>query len=246
MAKLYENSESDEEFPELSTILRRPRQSSPNTTGKGYGKKRVIAEDGELRQSQSIQEYAKNLPEIITKITCNEKPTSKQRPLKLAHVNSLLLSVNRAEKQKKTTGAKTDQAEYSPRLRPTPKRVIKSSIGEDDSTSTLHGLSMPKGGESIDDLSDFVLEDSTDDSDDDDEKTSLRVHVKKPEELNLTCSPSRGATIGLTSPKRPTSVLRSKPGRRIDSQVSENYVEGEPGAQLKLWVLAHREGFDSC
>lgn len=238
MAKLYENSGSDEEFPELSTILRRPRQSSPSTTGKGRGKereRRIIAGDGEFRQSQSIQEYAKNLPEIITKVTCNEKPTSKQRPLKLAHVNSLLLSVNRAEKQKKTTGAKPDRAGYSPRLRPTPKRVIKSSIDEDDSTSTLHGLSMPKGRESIDDLSDFVLEDSTDDSDDDDEITSLRVHVKKPEELNLICSPSRGATIDLTSPKRPTSVLRSrKPGRRNDSQVPENYVEGEPGAQLKL------------
>lgn len=178
MARIHDNS--DEELPPLQEVINKHRRTV-STDAQFARNDRPVTGPDLFRSPEKRHSPRKNA--IISNVTASdsaafvpkgcvlssasglEKEARVQRPLRVAHVNSLLLPVNpaqstRVRSPKKTTG-KVEGANEQLRIgrsRLTPRRTVKSGVGHDlevfaEQENVLEGferlkLGKEEGGES--------------------------------------------------------------------------------------------------
>lgn len=172
MARLRAVCDSDEEFPDVSTILRRSGTDIPQAPTKvltkdpgnkvplGYNKSKNIV------QVPAAYEDDSDLPKNITNVLCNKKQSSRQRPLGTALVNSLVRPITdgRLAKAKNPgSGTSTDSLNDGRQVRSSPRRTARQRINYRVFIS--EGTTSGSENESyFDDVSDFVVNDSASES----------------------------------------------------------------------------------
>lgn len=164
MAKLHQENDSDGEFPELSAIIGLSKKTDQgqlplSATARGQ-ERRKIAAGGICGDSMfGSRVLAKEGPATASH---DEKQVKKQRPLKIAHVNTLLLPISSGPTQTTKSVQRTlddSDSEEEP-VRPTPRRVAKKRIDYSAFTSALSTALDSDDEQSFDDLSDFIVRDS--------------------------------------------------------------------------------------
>ncbi|MCJ1249445.1 hypothetical protein MMC30_006669 [Trapelia coarctata] len=183
MARLHEASDSDDELPELSTILNaartKPRdvqtkhpspKKAQRTTTPSYNAKTT---DGESVDSLII---APPFPERVLKASSNDSQARIQKPLRLAHVNSLLLPTQHSHTSRGSptkspvklqpipSVLETEKSRNVRSVRDTPKRgaarkVDFRAFAEDLREALLEEEEEEGDDTEEDDLSDFIVSD---------------------------------------------------------------------------------------
>ena len=173
MVRLNVNYDSDEEFPDIDTILHLSGKIVPQTPRKQVEKEhrsRALPKSGIAQES--VKEYvaqkaACDVSKSVTKVSCNEKQMRRQRPLGAVHINSLLrprtvtspAEVNEPEYSTKSSGLNDDR-----QVRSSPRRTARQPVNYKIPIPELSSAS-GSGEESYDDdLSDFIVNDSASES----------------------------------------------------------------------------------
>ncbi|KAL8873798.1 MAG: hypothetical protein Q9174_000784 [Haloplaca sp. 1 TL-2023] len=151
MARLRALTESDDELPELATLLDRCAVA-PRTKGQEYPGHRSKTQKSEQRL-------------ILPNSPSDKKILPKQRPLKVAHVNSLLLPLTKGD----ISGPRSSNNNKNLwAARPT--NNAKKRISSVSSSNTSEN-----GEDQSDHMSDFVVPDSDGDSEEDSKNTSIQL-----------------------------------------------------------------------
>lgn len=266
MARLNEASCSDEEFPELSTILhsvnRSPMKPAGGRIQKEQGSKSIACgKDGSSPSTdQSTYDGIFRHPKSATKSSCDGKQPRKQRPLRLAHVNSLLSTTKEKVHKSYDLGQYPDSKQIDIQQL-TPRRTGRTLWNRNKFASVLKSKIGSEDDQSSDGLSDFIVDDST--SDDEDVRVRVRLRTSKQQPRNDSSSTEgrlvskilqptiidlsspkkatlQSSTIDLDSPKKAASTLRSTNStsktiiENRESWLSESLFEGQPPAFLRL------------
>ena len=171
MARLNDLTESDDEFPELSTLLRlggADIKRSGRTSDKDHNSdvSPKSKEDTKCKDRASVRPLATDAPRSVTKASCDEKRSKRQRPLeplKFAMGNSQRLPVTNGLPS--STGSLARRNEDSTNIdsvRSSPRRKAKVPVNYSIFTPALadSGSSISDGEESFTDLSGFIVPDS--------------------------------------------------------------------------------------
>ena len=169
MARLHEIGESEDELPDLSKILvpvnkskHRVQNDQPSSTEpRGATKARVHSRSPSRRLADRSLHVRPIKGGVET--SSGDQQARKQKPLRLAHVNSLLLSnVHGPSKSTKQRVIAKNRSEDEESSRQTPGRTIAQTV--DFTNSFVADLQDPlestDDDTSIDDLSDFIVNDS--------------------------------------------------------------------------------------
>ena len=221
MARLHEEDGSGDELPELSTIMASYGKSllkeplSAKTPGKASKKEQ---EDGK---------YRFQAPAGFTGPSCDERQSRKQRPLSVSLVNSLLLPISDSltkSPNQKFSDPKNLTCKRA--VRSTPRRTIKPALEYNASSSTDGDTSDSETAATFDDLSDFIVDDSTTDAEAQPiqpTRSSKKLHRRSRKEPRLGPEKSLSTAnnqsfveriryptvVDLTSPTRDSSVPNS-------------------------------------
>ncbi|KAL8760325.1 MAG: hypothetical protein Q9199_000107 [Rusavskia elegans] len=146
MVKINRIIDSDDEFPELSTIIAEGTLS--------FQKQRARIQEPKGNTSTNPSEHPSSSIHGLnstTKISDEKHEGKKQRPLKIAHVNSILLSLTSRD------ALPTDPSKG--RTRPNVRKSVK---GPPKQTPLLSSINFPIDSDdwSSDHMSDFVVDDS--------------------------------------------------------------------------------------
>ena len=220
MARLHQQNDSDDELPELSTIMGLPwravqRKLPSSATTRGQEHRNKVPSIDEEKSTVNLRALDE---EGVTRAACDEKQVQKQRPLKIAHVNSLLLPISSGPIQ--ANGKVEKSSEYSESeepIRPTPRRAAKHGVDYTAFTSALRTALDSDEDQSFDDLSDFIIRDSDCESDawplKSPRKYIRRSPNKSPHASDTTRYPPKNTlqsrAIDLTSPRRGGPVILS-------------------------------------
>lgn len=269
MARLNEASDDDEELPELSTLLnagrRKPREaqtsrSSPRKAQRTTPGHRTKTTDDESARNMTA---SLSLSENALETASNDSQARIQKPLRLAHVNSLLLPtlhskaapIKSPRKLQATVSIVEIEKSGSGRgVRDTPKRRAAQKVDFTAFAEDLRIALQQEGGrdgeeeeeeeEEDDELSDFIVSDDAREEELRRPRGMGRSWKKlqsrrfdesglKNDGLEGTPKP-RSAVIDLTSPEKAIQTTAShKPRPQSTSQ--EDFTE-DPGANLKLYV----------
>ena len=265
MAKLSEKGHSEEDLPTLETIPGatkvedKPRESAQ--TLKSQKEQRcpksseAARSKGNERSSPSKKRVTAS-PSRTVAATSNERQARKQTPLRLAHVNSLLLPpvrepIQSPKKLQSDLGnlPRRIQARSSPRK--TAKQSFEYSAFTADLDDTLLSID---GHESFDDLSDFIVADSASEEElrrprsfKPDGWRSARKLYRKKDLYGNSNSIDKSAegqeiqdsVIDLTSPVKETVSSGPNHGRGASPQI-RRFGKGpgdiEQHAKIKMWV----------
>ncbi|MCJ1392393.1 hypothetical protein MMC18_005260 [Xylographa bjoerkii] len=168
MARLHEGGESEDELPDLSTILVAVKNFQKGVQN-DYPSTRKAQRATKIQSTLSSQN--KDLPKSphvrapsrgTVKASFGDQQARKQKPLRLAHVNSLLLStVNGLLKSPVKQFTAPQRLEHERSLRNVRRRA---EAGGADCTAFMSDLQntidSTEDDASVDDLSDFVVNDS--------------------------------------------------------------------------------------
>lgn len=243
----------DEEFPDLSTILKRSVEVCAKEKSKGRGGTSEKEKEKEKEQGpKSIHHGIIGSPKSVTQASCDEKRLRKQRALGLAHVNSLRLPLTKEPLRKKFNrdedlDFRQDEMKWS-----TPRMAVKVRVDHRTFSPSTPRATFSEDDILFDDLSDFIVDDSASDV----EEAPSRI--RKPrrefapggEKVRLLL---KSTVLDLTSPKKSSktlSVLDSispKKSSKIPSvrssntedtsqktEVAATVFNEEPGACLRL------------
>lgn len=235
MAKLHEDNDSDEEFPELSTIIGPPRK-----THRGQLPSSVAACGQERRETapETAPKKTHDKPVVASRALAergparashDEKQIKKQRPLKIAHVNTLLLPISSASIQRTESVQKTsDDSDSEEPVRPTPRRVAKKQIDYSAFTSALSTALDSDDDQSFDDLSDFIVRDSDSELDARFLESS-RTYVRgSPKKLPHAPDTTRSSTINTSQPEVIDLISPDKTGRGASHRKSRITRNNDP------------------
>ena len=173
MARLNAVCDSDEEFPDVSTILRQSGRAIPQSPQKGSKKEQGIRvpfkidDTKETVKKIAAEENNDNLPKNVEKFSGNGKQPSRQRALGTVQINSLLLP----KSDERSVGGKiskpsttTNGVDDTRQLRSSPRKATKQPVNNKVFIPEL-GSTYGSGEESYDDhLFDFTVNDSTSES----------------------------------------------------------------------------------
>ena len=249
MARLNICEESGDELPELSVLLgmvalpngeeqnkqRSPRKAQRAAENVGsYPALRISEQKSPTRDSKP--------PRRIVKASCNEEQIRKQKPLRPAHVNSLLLPV--ALSPSKPLGHEQNVPPCSSRrsttARDTPRRIAARKVDFSIFATELdERLESAKEGESCDDLSDFIVSDSASEEELPIPKTTRKDGKKSPHKSQSRYERPKDSpeTIDLISPvKNPQTVSISRQQEAPKTQTTSNVFEENPFSSLRLYV----------
>lgn len=253
MARLNEISYSDDEFPELSTILHSINHSPSKPIGRRNGKEHGGQSTASAKDSSSSpltnhspHDGTSKHPKSPIKALCEEKLSRKQRPLRLAHVNSLLLSTKKEAEHgdygpDQNSNSRKDGTQLS-----TPRRTGRRLLNRNQ-VNSAHRTVASDDDQSFDDLSDFIVDDSASDEED----YRYRVRLQAPKlvaqkpggQIELSrrrLGPNISQfAVDLTLPEKTNSTListNSPSERNISNQSghSELFFEDEPQTCLRL------------
>lgn len=225
----------DEEFPDLSTILKRSvKVFAAKEQGEESG---GTAEKDKEQGKNTIQHGIIRSPKSVTKISCDEKQLRKQRPLGLAHVNSLRLPIAKELLQKKFNRGQYLESRRDEMKLSTPRRAAKDHVNQRTFVSSAISEDCSEDDVSFDDLSDFIVDDSASDLEEPPSRTQKpRREVVPGGEREKVRSISKPTIIDLTSPKKSSKSSNVK----IMSQRSEasgTVFDEDPEACLRLYAL---------
>lgn len=239
MARLNTNIQSDsddEEFPDLSTIL---KSCTVKEMSEGSGGIEETNKNGE-QGKKNMQHGVIYSPQNVRERFCDEKRLKKHRTLGIAHVNSLLLPIAKEIVQEKFNkdqylDSRRDEKKSSPR------RAVKACVDRTFSSLMTSSADFPDDV-FFDDLSRFVVDDPARHV----EEPSSRIqksHGEVVPNADKVRSISKATVIDLTSPKKPSkmpSVETSnvKPSRER-LEVSGTVFDENPEACLRLYALHH-------
>ncbi|KAI4125514.1 MAG: hypothetical protein LQ347_005363, partial [Umbilicaria vellea] len=223
MARLHEEKDSDDELPELSAVIGLHRKTDQelhsSTTTFGQEQRKIAAGRFDKNQIVSLTVLAK---EGLATASHDEKQVKKQRPLKIAHVNTLLLPISSGPTETTKSVQKTsDDSDSEEPVRPTPRRVAKQQIDYSAFTSALSTALGSDDDQSLDDLSAFIVRDS-DSELDVKSSDSPRTYVRRsPKKLSHAPKSTHGSTniasqsevIDLISPDKTGRVIGYRESR---------------------------------
>ena len=206
MARLNERNDSDEEFPEVSMILQHYR--SPTKTHDE--KSRKEQGDQSLKQTQDDDYRKISMPSHISnqisggyKNPLDKNRSRGQRPLKLAHVNSLLLPI-----------FSTENRGDNPILGLRDREKVRTGVAESRENLSASSPTLDEISDSEDHLSDFIVDDSSSGIEDVPIRasgTSIQQYRKYTKlKAQKPYPASEQTAIDLISPEKPTSSTRSK------------------------------------
>lgn len=229
----------DEEFPDLSTILKHSvKVLAEKEQGEGSG---GTAKKDKEQGKKSIQHGIIRSPRSVTKLSCDEKQfrkqLRKQRPLGLAHVNSLRLPIAKEALQKKFNRDQYLESGHDERKLSTPRRAAKDCVNHRTFVSSTISEDCSEDDISFDDLSDFIVDDSASDVKDCPSRTQKprREVVPAGEKVRSMVKPT---VIDLTSPKKSFKSSNVKLMSQR-SEASETVFDENPEACLRLYALHH-------
>ena len=213
MARLHQDNDSDDELPELSIIIGLPgravqRKLPSSATKRGQEHRNKVPSVDDEKSTVNLGALTEK---SVARAACDEKQVKKQRPLKIAHVNSLLLPISSGPIQANEKVEKSPEySESEEAIRPTPRRAAKHGVDYKAFTLALSTALDSDEDQSFDDLSDFIVRDSDSDSDARPLK-SPRKYIRRspnkfPHASNTTRYPPKNTlqsrAIDLTSPRR--------------------------------------------
>ena len=228
MAKLHENNDSDDELPDLSAVIGLPRKTGqgqlPSSAANSGQEQKEIAP--QRASDKSIVDLRVLAKKGATRASYDEKQAKKQRPLKIAHVNTLLLPISSGPIQKTESVQRTlDDSDSEDPVRPTPRRVAKKQIDYSAFTSALSTALNSDDDQFFDDLSDFIVGDSDSELD----ATSLkspRKHVRRsPKKFSYGPDTTRSSTNNTSQPEIIDLISPDRTGRDIrhhESKIRKN------------------------
>ena len=272
MARLHEDSDSGEEFPDLWTIMypatqdqRKIIQSNEvesTAISKAVKKERKIINTlKKERRGLQDEGNSSHCATSVTKVSFAEKQVRKQKPLGLAHVNSLLLpisniSLHTPEKLQKPVTHDEDKGV----ARTSPKRRAKTEVEHKMIIPDFYDAAQStEDEESHDSLSDFIVYDSISESETEPPRSIYKGRGRSPKKnqqdhnthqpsgtnikQNVSKPKAEPAVIDLVSPAKnilPTSSI-SLQARRSDTptevpELGDPYTE-DPCANLRLYVI---------
>ena len=256
MAKLNEIQDSDDDFPQLPRLPQRLVPLSKMASDDADFPK----PDAEQKQNRELGPKSKRneAPKKTGSISKDsqhqifvERDSRKQRPLKLAHVNSLLLPLPTEIRQNQSASTKI------PRAKPSPSRAAEASMNNNLVETELRDISSEDDISSIGSLAGFIVSDSSSDEEAlpnrQPRKSPQKSPLKSPRRLvtkaerdsssdrkhapSSSC-PSSSQIIDLTTPKNISSKKTGTkaPGFRDGDGSSEHFVNSfeEPFAELRL------------
>ena len=169
MARLNATCDSDEEFPDVATILHPPGKAVPQTPRKGsrkeHGNRIPLGDGGLTRTLRKIAapEDTDNTIKSLKKFSCDKKQSSRQRSLGTAQVNSLLLPITnerlvntKSPELLTSVDRLNDVRQVRSSLRKTARQPVNYSIF----TPQLSSASGSDEESYRDNLSDFIVNDS--------------------------------------------------------------------------------------
>jgi len=265
MARLHEVSDNDEEMPELSTLFNavrskprdvQPSRSSPRKAQRTTPIHRTKTVDDESARNMTI---SLSLSENVLETSSNDSQAGVQKPLRLAHVNSLLLPTlhSKAEPAKSprklqatVSVIEIEKSKNGRGVRDTRKRMAAQKVDfgafAEDLREALQQEGERHGEEEDDDddLSDFIV---SDDASEEElrQPRGMGRFPKKSQSRRGEGSGSdnddlhsklklRPSVIDHPSPERPTRTnAEPKPKQQATSQ--EDFTK-DPNANLKLYV----------
>ena len=165
--------DSDEEYPDLETILRSSGEKILQTPRKGF----MTLHGNAVTASYSAankrinedcpRENGCRTPKESKDVFCAEKQSSRQRPLKSIKVNSLLLPITNAQVPRvdflKPLVPKSSLNDIKS-LPSSPRKIVNESRGRKGFASRNSSTPESKEESSSDDLSDFIVHDSASES----------------------------------------------------------------------------------
>ncbi len=187
MARLNDLSDSDDELPELSTILAKTSKQEHSKVPSG------INEAQNSTNSKSLVAKHENNLRTITKASSDEAQSRKQRPLshlKQAHVNSLLLPISDiSTSNSKSEDYQSIETAGSVSNRISPRRLAKGIADHSRLAQVSAHTSVPihHDGDSSTDLSGFIVPDSASDGESL-VSMSPKKKIKKPTPLISTAN----------------------------------------------------------
>lgn len=183
-------SDSDDEFPDLSTILRPPSEVPANSPRRAPQKEQSrnstrAIEAGKIGHSQHISaERLQSPPKGITQASYDEKQSRRQRPLgplKISHVNSLLLPLSSGSLScTKLPSLQENISNGIEHSRSSPRRLARAPVDYSKYAAALADASVSSEDEdSFTDLSGFIVPDSASE-DEDTSSRSTRKNFRRP------------------------------------------------------------------
>ena len=172
MAKLHEEDEVEEDFPELSDIMDPTRHemrklskndgSERNATDRAMKKEQKIAKTTKKKYKSGEDELSRCQSSTVEKKTSEEKQVRKQKPLRPTHVNSLLLPISNISLQPTKQSQKlTNSSESEDCRRPSPNRTGKRDVNYRTIVPDLDDIAQStEADDSYDSLLDFIVYDS--------------------------------------------------------------------------------------
>lgn len=236
MARLNEQNDSDEEFPEVSMILQHYRSSTKTHDEKS----RKEQGDESLKQAQDDDGRKKSMPSYISnqisgdyKNPLDKNKSRGQRPLKLAHVNSLLLPI-----------FSTENRGDHPTLGLQGRENVRTRVAESRENVSASSPTLDEISDSEDHLSDFIVDDSSSGIEDVPIRasgTSIQQYRKYTKlKAQKPYPASERTAIDLISPDKLTSGTRSKRHdikhgiHPSDFRVPDIDFENNPNTYLRL------------
>lgn len=173
MTRLNAICNSDEECPDVSTILRQSGRAIPQTPRKGSKKEqgsRVPFETDDTKgtiKKTAIQENNVNVPRNDKKVSGNEKQVSRQRALGTVQINSMLLpryDERTVESNSSKPCTSTHGVNDTRQLRSSPRKATKQPVNYEVFIPELSNTSGSQEESYDEDLSGFIVNDSASES----------------------------------------------------------------------------------
>lgn len=205
----------DEEFPDLSIILKRSVEEWA-VKEKSGAKGRIEKEKDQ--GGNTMQHGVIGSPKSVIRTSCDEKTLRKQRPLGLTHVNSLRLPIAKEPVQKSFNRDQHLDSSHDEIKRSTPSRAAKARV---DFRTFSSLTTSSEDDDSFDGLSDFIVDDSATDFE---EPSSSRTQKPRGE-----VAPSgekfrsilKPTVVDLTTPKKSSKTPIKSSNVKLTSQRSE-------------------------
>ena len=206
MARLNDPFDSDDELPELSTIMRTLVETPKQDDGKMPPQRKET-------QDLAHENLVTGRLAIVSRATgVSDKPQSrKQRPLgpvKQAHVNSLLLPMSDASiNDSRSEGRQSIKTEGGVSNRASPRRLAKvtADYSRLDQVSAITSIEVPHDDDCSTDLSGFIVPDSASDG-----------------EVIASRSPKNKKNEEGRTPKNVSSANPQEPAFRVPRQNQSN------------------------
>ena len=255
--------ESDDELPALDKILGRAepsgKQRNHTRIQQAESKPTHLKYDENIAgRTISLKSPKKSValsPERVVTATSNDKQARKQTPLRLAHVNSLLLPpLNESLQLPKKLSLDSEERSQKNQTRTSPRKAAKHKYNYAAFVSDLDdALPSTEEDDSFDDLSDFIVADSASEDElrrprsvrKDVQRTPRRLFRRK----DLDFGPKNGEDhqehkrpefiIDLTSPIKNLSTAGQDQDREFSPQKRHSGGDpftNNPFADIKLYV----------